>query len=51
VMGQLAGDLLAKDVRILVDRVDLAGSPLLAAANAALDQMGVGPGFGAGSDR
>jgi 3-hydroxyisobutyrate dehydrogenase-like beta-hydroxyacid dehydrogenase len=40
-LGPLAGDLLAKDVGILADRVDLEGSTLLAAAEAALDRMGV----------
>ena len=39
-LGQLAGDLLAKDVGILVDRAGLADTVLLAAADKALDQMG-----------
>ena len=40
-LAALAGQLLAKDVGILADRTDLAGSALLAAADAALDRMGV----------
>lgn len=41
VMAQLAGELLAKDVGILVDRVAPAESVLLAAADAALEAMGL----------
>jgi 3-hydroxyisobutyrate dehydrogenase-like beta-hydroxyacid dehydrogenase len=41
VMAQLAGELLAKDVGILVDRAGSADSTLVAAADAALDRRGV----------
>jgi len=40
-LGPLAGDLLAKDVGILVDRVAASDSVLLAAADRALERMGV----------
>ncbi len=44
VLGPLAGELLAKDVGILVDRVDIGDTALLAAADQALDAMGFGRG-------
>ncbi len=44
VLGPLAGELLAKDVGILVDRADLGDTALLAAADQALDAMGFGRG-------
>jgi 3-hydroxyisobutyrate dehydrogenase-like beta-hydroxyacid dehydrogenase len=44
VLGPLAGELLAKDVGILVDRADLSDTVLLAAADRALDAMGFGRG-------
>ena len=40
-LGPFAGDLLAKDVGILVDRAGLEGTVLLVAADRALDRMGV----------
>jgi 3-hydroxyisobutyrate dehydrogenase-like beta-hydroxyacid dehydrogenase len=40
-LAAFAGDLLAKDIGILVDRVALTDSILIAAADAALDRMGV----------
>ena len=40
-LAPLAGDLLAKDVGILVDRAGLDGTVLLAAADRALQLMGV----------
>ena len=40
-LGPFAGDLLAKDVGILVDRASLEGTVLLAAEDRALDRMGV----------
>jgi len=40
-LAPFAGDLLAKDVGILVDRFDVGPSALVAAADAALDRMGV----------
>jgi 3-hydroxyisobutyrate dehydrogenase-like beta-hydroxyacid dehydrogenase len=45
-LAPFAGDLLAKDVGILVDRAGLTDTVLLAAADRALEQMGVtrGPG-------
>jgi 3-hydroxyisobutyrate dehydrogenase len=45
-LAPLAGDLLAKDVGILADRAGIADTMLLAAADRALEQMGVtrGPG-------
>jgi 3-hydroxyisobutyrate dehydrogenase-like beta-hydroxyacid dehydrogenase len=40
-LAGLAGELLAKDVGILADHTGLEGSTLLAAADAALDRMGL----------
>ena len=40
-LAPFAGELLAKDVGILVDRADVAGSALLTAADAALERMEV----------
>ena len=40
-LAPFAGELLAKDVGILVDRAGLEGTVLLAAADRALDRMGV----------
>ena len=45
-LAPFAGDLLAKDVGILVDRAGLADTVLLAAADRALEQMGVARGSG-----
>jgi 3-hydroxyisobutyrate dehydrogenase-like beta-hydroxyacid dehydrogenase len=44
--GALAGELLAKDVGILAEHTALAGSPLLAVADGALERMGVARGPG-----
>ena len=41
VLAPFAGELLAKDVGILVDHADLEGTALLAAADRALERMGV----------
>ena len=45
-LAPFAGDLLAKDVGILVDRAGLTDTVLLAAADRALAQMGVARGSG-----
>lgn len=45
-LAPFAGDLLAKDVGILVDRAGLTDTVLLAAADRALEQMGVTRGLG-----
>jgi 3-hydroxyisobutyrate dehydrogenase-like beta-hydroxyacid dehydrogenase len=45
-LAPFAGDLLAKDVGILVDRAGLTDTMLLAAADRALEQMGVTRGLG-----